>query len=102
MKSEIADIEAKVVAGQRLSPDDGRRLFAHPNLHELGALADLVRWRLHPEPVVSYVVGRNINYTNVCWVQCSFCAFYRLPNDTSGEAYTLDEAAIWRKIRSEE
>jgi cyclic dehypoxanthinyl futalosine synthase len=97
-KLGIGDIEAKVVAGERLSLDDGRRLFAHPDLTELGALADLVRRRLHPEPVVSYVVGRNINYTNVCWVQCSFCAFYRLPSDASGEAYTLDEAAIWAKI----
>lgn len=96
--SGIADIEAKVLAGERLSLDDGRRLFAHPNLHELGALADEVRWRRHPEPVVTYVVGRNINYTNVCWVQCSFCAFYRLPSDQSGEAYVLGDEEIDRKV----
>lgn len=96
--SAIADIAAKVRAGERLSADDGRRLFAHPNLTELGQLAHEVRLRRNPEPVVTYVVGRNINYTNVCWVQCSFCAFYRLPSDTSGEAYTLDEAAIYQKI----
>lgn len=96
--SDIRELEAKVVAGERLTEADGRRLFAHPNLPELGALADLVRRRHNPEPVVTYVVGRNINYTNVCWVQCSFCAFYRLPSDRSGEAYTLDEAAIDAKI----
>ncbi len=96
--SDIRELEAKVVAGERLTEVDGRRLFAHPNLPELGALADLARRRHNPEPVVTYVVGRNINYTNVCWVQCSFCAFYRLPSDRSGEAYTLDEAAIDAKI----
>ncbi|MCC7494353.1 MAG: dehypoxanthine futalosine cyclase [Fimbriimonadaceae bacterium] len=98
MGASWTDLEAKVLAGERLSPDDGRRLFAHPNLPELGALADEVRQRLHPGRTVTYVVGRNINYTNVCWVQCSFCAFYRLPSDTSGEAYTLPAEAIFQKI----
>ncbi|NUQ00181.1 MAG: dehypoxanthine futalosine cyclase [Armatimonadetes bacterium] len=96
--AEFAGIEDKVLAGERLDREDGLVLFAHPNLHELGALADEVRRRKHPEPVVTYVVGRNINYTNVCWVQCSFCAFYRLPNDPSGEGYVLDDQAIDQKI----
>jgi len=96
--SNIRDIEAKVLAGRRLDWDDARRLYAHPNLPDLGALADHVRRRLHPEPMVTYVIGRNINYTNICWVQCSFCAFYRLPSDDSGEGYVLPDEAIYEKI----
>ncbi len=94
----IADLEQKVLDGERLTRADGLRLLGHPNLPELGALADLVRQRRHPERVVTYVVGRNINYTNVCWVQCGFCAFYRLPSDRSGEAYTLAPEALYQKV----
>ncbi len=64
--SVIDDIAAKVESGERLTLEDGRRLFRHPNLSELGMLANWVRERKHPEPVVTYNVGRNINYTNVC------------------------------------
>ncbi|MBI2303043.1 MAG: dehypoxanthine futalosine cyclase [Armatimonadetes bacterium] len=98
MSSALGRIEAKVLRGERLTLEDGEALFEHPHLPELGALADHVRQRWHPEPVVTYVVGRNINYTNVCWVQCGFCAFYRLPSDKSGEAYTLSREQIYRKI----
>ena len=74
----IADIAEKALAGERLSLDDGRRLYEHPDLLELGALADIVRRRKHPEPVVTFNIGRNINYTNVCWVRCKFCAAYNI------------------------
>ncbi len=63
---------------------------------ELGARADAIRRRLHPEPVVSYIVDRNINYTNVCVADCSFCAFYRRPKD--GEGYILSFEEIGAKI----
>ena len=92
----IADIAEKVLAGARLSANDGRRLFRHPNVTELGMLADHVRRRKHPEPVVTYNIGRNINYTNVCWVRCKFCAFYRPPGD--GEGYTLPDEEIFAKV----
>ena len=92
----IADIAEKVLAGTRLSANDGRRLFRHPNVAELGMLADHVRRRKHPEPVVTYNIGRNINYTNVCWVRCKFCAFYRPPGD--GEGYTLPDEEIFAKV----
>ena len=83
----IADIAEKVYAGERLALDDARRLYAHHNLAELGMLAHWVRLQKHPEQVVTYNVGRNINYTNVCWVKCDFCAFYRPPG--SSEGYVL-------------
>ena len=63
---------------------------------ELGLLANAVRRRRHPEAVVTYNVGRNINYTNVCWVKCDFCAFYRPPG--SAEGYTLSHDEIFAKI----
>lgn len=65
-------------------------------LLELGARADAARRRLHPEGVVSYIVDRNINYTNLCITDCKFCAFYRRPKDA--EAYVLSYEEIGRKI----
>src|SRR5579862_8415804 len=93
----IDDIADKVYAGQRLTWDDGRRLLSYHNLPELGALADHVRRRINPDAVVTYVVGRNINYTNVCWVRCKFCAFYRVPGHAEG--YTLSREQIFEKIQ---
>ncbi|MDQ3814459.1 MAG: dehypoxanthine futalosine cyclase [Armatimonadota bacterium] len=93
----INDIAAKVYAGERLDFEDGLRLMHHPNLAELGMLADFARQRQHPGRVVTYIVGRNINYTNVCWVQCKFCAFYDTPK--SGQGYTLSKDEIFRKIQ---
>ena len=62
-------------------------LYRNAPLLELGALADARRRELHPEGVVTYIVDRNINYTNVCVADCGFCAFYRRPKH--GEGYTL-------------
>jgi cyclic dehypoxanthinyl futalosine synthase len=69
----------------------------HPNLAELGILADHVRQRVNPGRVVTYIAGRNINYTNTCWVQCKFCAFYRLPNKEG--SYTLSKEQIFAKVQ---
>ena len=93
----LATIEEKIVAGERLSFADGVRLFREANPLQLSAWANLVRRRLHPEDRVTYVVGRNINYTNVCWVQCKFCSFYRLPGADGG--YVLPREEIFRKIQ---
>jgi cyclic dehypoxanthinyl futalosine synthase len=71
-------------------------LYERAPLLELGEAADRARWRLHPEPVVTYIVDRNINYTNVCVADCKFCAFYRRPKDHEG--YVLSFEEIGRKI----
>lgn len=92
----IEAIAGKVEEGERLTFDDGVELFEQATLLDLSAMADCVRRRLHPEPVVTYVIGRTINYTNICWVQCSFCAFYRLPG--SPEGYLLSKDEIFQKI----
>jgi cyclic dehypoxanthinyl futalosine synthase len=63
---------------------------------ELGARADAIRRLKHPDDVVSYIVDRNINYTNLCITDCRFCAFYRRPKDS--EAYVLSYDEIGRKI----
>ena len=70
--------------------------YANAPLIELGIEADRVRRRLHPGDVVSYIIDRNINYTNVCVADCGFCAFYRRPKH--GEGYTLSFEQIGAKI----
>jgi cyclic dehypoxanthinyl futalosine synthase len=70
--------------------------YENTSLLDLGAAADAVRRRLHPDPVVTYIVDRNINYTNVCVADCGFCAFYRRPKD--GEGWTLSYEEIGAKI----
>ena len=76
--------------------------FHSPDLIGLGFEADAVRRRLHPEGVVTYIIDRNINYTNFCTEYCTFCAFYRpLPNGKpprSSEGYILDFEKIYEKI----
>ena len=96
-QAEIQEIAERLFAGERLSFDDGLVLYQQAELEELGRMADFVRRRKHPEPTVTYIVGRNINYTNVCWVRCSFCAFYRPPG--SEEGYVLPREVIFEKIR---
>jgi cyclic dehypoxanthinyl futalosine synthase len=71
--------------------------FASPDLIGLGMTADQIRRRLHPEGVVTYIVDRNINYTNFCTEYCTFCAFYRPLGDAEG--YVLAQEAIFEKIQ---
>ncbi len=71
-------------------------LYERADLLELGRLADAERWRQHPENAVTYIIDRNINYTNVCVADCKFCAFYRRPKDLEG--YVLSYEEIGRKI----
>jgi cyclic dehypoxanthinyl futalosine synthase len=71
-------------------------LYQRAPLLELGQLADAQRRRRHPDPVVTYIIDRNINYTNVCVADCQFCAFYRRPRD--GQGYVLSFEEIGAKI----
>lgn len=94
--SELDRIADKVLDERPLSHEEGVYLHDHAPLPLLGLLADTVRRRLHPDPVVTYIVDRNINPTNVCITDCSFCAFYRRPTDD--ETYVLPRETIYRKI----
>ncbi|MCC8195134.1 MAG: dehypoxanthine futalosine cyclase [Deltaproteobacteria bacterium] len=87
---------AKARSGERLGWDDALILYRDADLLTLGDLARTVRERLHPEPVVTYVADRNINYSNVCVCACRFCAFYRPPGHP--EAYVLDKKQLAEKI----
>ena len=89
-------VRSKVESGGRLSREEGIQLLATGELLELGVLADAVRMRKHPEGLVTYIIDRNVNYTNVCVAQCAFCAFYRdLP---SKEGYLLSKQQLAEKI----
>ena len=94
---DLTDIAEKVWAGERLSFEDGLRLYESDDLLLLGSLADLVRQRKHPNRIVTFNIGRNINYTNVCWVRCKFCAFYRVPGHVEG--YTHPTEVILQKCQ---
>ena len=87
----------EVAAGRRLSPVDAARLYREADLHGLGRAAQRARFRKVPERRVTYLIDRNINYTNVCITDCQFCAFYR-PSAEHPEAYTLSRDVIGRKV----
>jgi cyclic dehypoxanthinyl futalosine synthase len=93
----IARVCGKVEGGERITADEALLLHERADLLTLGRLADLVRQRLHPAPVVTYIVDRNLNPTNVCITDCGFCAFYRRPNAEG--AYVLSRDEIDAKMR---
>ena len=80
----------------RMSIDEAVKLIESAPLHELGAMAYAKKRELHPEKITTFIVDRNINYTNVCWVDCKFCAFYRHARED--EAYVLSFEEIGAKI----
>ena len=92
----IDRIADKVFANERITPEEARSLFDHPSLIDLSVLANHRRQQKVPGRVVTYVIGRILNYTNVCWVRCKFCAFYRTPNHEEG--YTLSDDIILEKV----
>src|SRR5678816_209257 len=92
----IETILESAVDGVRVTSDEAVRLFEEAELLDLASCADQIRRRLHPDNVVSYIIDRNINYTNVCKEFCTFCAFYRVKGDP--EAYVLPDHVIYKKI----
>lgn len=87
----------KALDGVRLTADDLLVLWSCNDLTLLAQGGDAIRRRKNPDRRVTYIIGRNINYTNVCWVRCSFCAFYRVPGSHDG--YVLSTEEILRKIQ---
>jgi cyclic dehypoxanthinyl futalosine synthase len=87
---------SRAADGERLSAADGERLLAEGKLFDLGLAADAVRKRKHPNDVVTYIVDRNVNYTNVCTTSCRFCAFYRPVGHTEG--YVLSREVLAQKL----
>ncbi len=89
-------IERKVREGGRVTAAEALALYQHVPTHVLGQLADGIRRRKHPDPTVTYIIDRNVNYTNVCVAKCNFCAFYREVGSSDG--YVLGFEEIFRKI----
>ena len=95
--AEIDRIAGRIEDGLRIDAAEALLLHDHADVLTLGFLADLVRRRLHPEPIVTYIVDRNLNPTNVCITDCGFCAFYRRPGAEG--AYVLPRVEIHRRIQ---
>ena len=92
----VAAIAAKVRSGGRVDRAEALTLYADASTLLLGQLADAIRARKHPSGAVTYIIDRNVNYTNVCVARCAFCAFYRPVG--SGDGYVLGFDEIFRKI----
>jgi cyclic dehypoxanthinyl futalosine synthase len=82
---------------QRINKRQALKLLKSADILEIGRMADSIRREKHPEGVVTFIIDRNINYTNVCINRCSFCAFWRDKKDP--EAYVLSKKALFKKIR---
>ena len=91
-RAGLADIHDKVLAGQRLSLDDGLRLYACDDLPVLGYLANIVRERKSGDTAY-YVRNQHINYTNICNKLCKFCSFYVKPKDERGYVLSPEQVA---------
>jgi cyclic dehypoxanthinyl futalosine synthase len=94
--TDIRPILEKALEGKRISFDEGWALMNSNDILLLGQVADELRRRKHPQNYVSYVIDRNVNYTNVCAAQCSFCAFKR--DVGSPEGYVLPDEVFDQKI----
>jgi cyclic dehypoxanthinyl futalosine synthase len=86
----------KVRVGRRIDRAEALELYRQASTALLGRLADGVRERKHPEKIVTYIIDRNVNYTNVCVAKCNFCAFYRPVGSPEGYVLGFDE--LFRKI----
>jgi len=93
----VSSILGQVLDGQRLSKENALILLESRELAAIGAAANQMTERLHPESYRTYNIDRNINYTNICTAVCDFCAFYRSPK--SGEGYVLPRAELLAKVR---
>ncbi len=98
-KSAMPGLDALLsgaAAGERLSPAEGIRLYESATLLDLGKAADERRRSLHPRNLVTYIIDRNVNYTNLCITACKFCNFYRPAK--SKDAYTLSREVLAEKF----
>ncbi len=86
-----AVLDRAAAAGGRITPAEALALYTDAPLHALGRAADAVRRRRYPDGIATYLIDRNINYTNVCVTACKFCAFYRPPKSEEGWVRDLDE-----------
>src|SRR5215469_7221292 len=95
--SELETLLERAANGGRLTLEEGVELYRGAPLHDLGAAAHRRRTLLHPGNEVSYVIDTTINYTNICDVHCSFCAFFRPEGHPEG--YTMSHEQVLARVR---
>ena len=93
----LASLLDRAAGGGRLSFDEGVRIYEEADIHELGAAAHARRLQMHAPNIVTYVVDTTINYTNVCNVHCTFCAFFR--PEQHAEGYTMSHDAVLERVK---
>ncbi|MFN0088129.1 MAG: cyclic dehypoxanthinyl futalosine synthase [Blastocatellia bacterium] len=96
MTQPVTDLLDRIAGREHLSPEEWLRVIQHASTEDLRRLADDLRSKLHPDDVVTYVVDRNINYSNICFSVCNFCAFYRKPGHKEGYVLSYDE--VYQKV----
>ena len=94
--TRVSLLARKVQDGARLTKDETLALYTSASTHQLGRMADRIRIRKHSGRVVTYIIDRNVNYTNTCVAKCNFCAFYRPVGSSDGYVLGFDE--IFKKI----
>ena len=97
MTEAVRDVLDRALAGERITDDDAKTLLCSRDLLRIGRTAHELRSRKSPPDRVTFIVDRNLNYTNVCYTDCNFCAFYRRPGDVR-EGYVLPKPVIFKKI----
>ena len=95
-RNSLSHIKNKVLSGKRITEEEALTLFKEAQLIELGYLANEIRKRKAPEKIVTFLIDRNINYTNICTSKCKFCAFWK--DKDSPEAYVIDDETLYKKI----
>ncbi len=93
----VASLLDRAASGGRLTFEEGVRIYREADIHDLGAAAHARRMQLYPEDVVTYVIDTTINYTNVCNVHCTFCAFFR--PEKHGEGYTMSHDDVLARVK---
>ena len=95
--SSLHNLLEKASTGGRLTFDEGVRIYKEADLHELGMAAHARRMQLHPTNDVTYVIDTTVNYTNICNVHCTFCAFFR--PEKHGEGYTMSHDKVLERVK---
>jgi len=86
-------LQEKISGGQRISGEEALELYRDADLYKLGEFASQIRFKKNPDPIVTYVIDRNINYTNICISGCKFCAYYCAPGQEGGYVLSFEELA---------
>ncbi|NTW04520.1 MAG: dehypoxanthine futalosine cyclase [Peptococcaceae bacterium] len=94
--NSIDKLLSQAISGYRLTLEEGLEIYEKADLFSLANAASKIRNRIHPEKIITFVIDRNINYTNICQSKCRFCAFYR--EKSNSQAYVLSKEVLFSKI----